>query len=158
MPEGGKDMEKDFYLSRWPKIRKGLLLVLAGFNNEDLIYTPVEGGWTTGRIMLHISSAANYWLHSGILSPDNVYLSGESTLENYPTLDAIRTFLAEEHQRTLNLLESFDVKSWNQPYRYPDGYDYTPAWVFWHVLKHEIHHRGEISLILGLMGREGLDV
>jgi uncharacterized damage-inducible protein DinB len=32
------------------------------------------------------------------------------------------------------------------------------GWIIWHVLEHEIHHRGELSLILGLLGREGLDV
>jgi uncharacterized damage-inducible protein DinB len=26
-----------------------------------------------------------------------------------------------------------------------------------HILEHEIHHRGELSLILGLLGREGLN-
>jgi len=156
--EGVIGMEKAFYLARWPKIRKGLLTILDEFHDEDLAFTPVEGGWTTGRIMLHISSAANYWLHSGILSPDNVYRSGESTLENYPTLDAIRAYLADEQQRTLSLLEGFDINVWNQPFRYPDGYYYTPGRVFWHVLEHEIHHRGELSLIMGLLGRDGLDV
>jgi uncharacterized damage-inducible protein DinB len=29
--------------------------------------------------------------------------------------------------------------------------------MLWHVVEHEIHHRGELSLILGLLGREGLD-
>lgn len=49
--------------------------------------------------MLHISSAADYWLHSGILSETNVYQSGKSTLENYPTtLDAIKGYLESEHQ------------------------------------------------------------
>ena len=32
------------------------------------------------------------------------------------------------------------------------------TWIVWHVVEHEIHHRGELSLILGLLGREGLDV
>jgi uncharacterized damage-inducible protein DinB len=31
-------------------------------------------------------------------------------------------------------------------------------WIIWHVLEHEVHHRGELSLILGLLGKEGLDV
>jgi uncharacterized damage-inducible protein DinB len=26
-----------------------------------------------------------------------------------------------------------------------------------HLIEHEIHHRGELSLILGLLGREGLN-
>ncbi|MEA3326089.1 MAG: hypothetical protein U9R53_02090 [Chloroflexota bacterium] len=79
-----------------------MLTVLAGFQDTDLTFAPVEGGWSTGRIMLHISSAANYWLHSGVLSSNNIYQSGQSTLENYPTLDAIQSHLADEHQHTLN--------------------------------------------------------
>jgi uncharacterized damage-inducible protein DinB len=29
--------------------------------------------------------------------------------------------------------------------------------LFDHIIEHEIHHRGELSLILGVLGREGLD-
>ena len=29
--------------------------------------------------------------------------------------------------------------------------------LLWHVVEHEIHHRGELSLMLGILGREGLD-
>lgn len=108
--------------------------------------------------MLHIGSAANFWLHSGILSPVNVYIHDLATLTNYPTLELIREFLDEEHKNTIDLLNNFDSQNWDKPYPYQDGYTYTPAWIFWHVLEHEIHHRGELSLILGLLGREGLQV
>jgi uncharacterized damage-inducible protein DinB len=151
-------MEKMFFLKHRPAVRKDLLLTLDGFEESDLAFVPVKGGWTVGRIMLHISSAANYWLHSGVLSPIKVYCKGESTLENYPTLDAIRGYLAEEHNRTIQLLADFDVENWERDYQYPDGFSYKPSWIFWHVLEHEIHHRGELSLILGILGREGLDL
>ena len=151
-------MEKIFMLKRWPIVRKDLLLMLESFDNSDLAFVPVERGWTVGRIMLHISSAANYWLHSRILSSVNAYRQGEAVLENYPTLDAIRGYLAEEHTRTMVLLEDFDAANWEKPYQYSDGYSYKPSWIFWHVLEHEIHHRGELSIILGLLGREGLDL
>ena len=29
--------------------------------------------------------------------------------------------------------------------------------MLWHVLEHEIHHRAELSLTLGLLGHEGLN-
>jgi uncharacterized damage-inducible protein DinB len=35
---------------------------------------------------------------------------------------------------------------------------HTRQWVTWHLLEHDIHHGGEISLILGMHGLEGLDV
>ena len=31
-------------------------------------------------------------------------------------------------------------------------------WVVWHVIEHEIHHRGEVYLMLGLLGMEAPDV
>jgi hypothetical protein len=52
-------MEKTFFLKRWPMVREDRLLTLDAFEESDLAVIPVEGGWTVGRIMLHISSAAN---------------------------------------------------------------------------------------------------
>ena len=151
-------MEKEFLLKRWPKIRTGLMSVVEGFNDEDLHFVPVKGGWPVGRLILHISSAADHWLHSGILSDVNIYQRGQSTLEYYPDLPSIKSYLAKEHERTMVLLQSFDPAAWDTPYTYPRGEAYTPAWIFWHVLEHEIHHRGELSLSLGLLGRLGLNV
>ena len=40
---------------------------------------------------------------------------------------------------------------------FPDDGDGTPvevsrAWVVWHVLEHDLHHGGEVSLTLGIHG------
>ena len=32
---------------------------------------------------------------------------------------------------------------------------HTRQWIVWHVLEHEIHHGGELSLALGIYGVEG---
>jgi uncharacterized damage-inducible protein DinB len=151
-------MDKAFYLKRWPVIREGTLEIVNGLQPEDLTFMPVEGGWNVGRIILHISSAAEYWLHSGLLTGARTAPEGERTLDYYPTLDAIKAYLADEHRRTLDLLTDFDMAGWETPVIYDDGYGYPPNRVFWHVLEHEIHHRGELSLIAGMLGRRGLDV
>ena len=151
-------MEKDGLLAHWPEVRNGVLILLDRFSEEDLVYIPVHGGWPVGRILLHIGSAAEFWLHSGILSSIDTYQRGKYTLEFYPTRAAIRAYLGEEHQKTLRLLENFDERNWHTPYLYPDGQKYQPSWIFFHVLEHEIHHRGELSLILGLLGKRGLEV
>lgn len=135
-------MEKEELLSLWPKIRKDLLILLDRFSEDDLIFIPSEGGWPVGRILLHIGSSAEFWLHSGILSSNNSYQPGKQILENYPTKLAIKTYLCAEHRETLYLLENFSKNNWHQLYLYPDGESYRPSWIFWHVLEHEIHHRG----------------
>jgi uncharacterized damage-inducible protein DinB len=40
---------------------------------------------------------------------------------------------------------------------FPDDLDGKPvdvsrAWVVWHVMEHDLHHGGELSLILGMHG------
>lgn len=151
-------MEKDLLIARWPVVRKGLVALIDVFDEGDLSYVPVAGGWTVGEIMLHIGDSAEYWLHSGKLSEINIFNEDRATLENFPTKSAIKGYLAEEHAMTMALLEGFDPARWQTRITHLDGDQYTPAWIFWHVLEHEIHHRGELSLITGILGREGLDV
>ena len=46
---------------------------------------------------------------------------------------------------------------------FPDEYDgqvveVSRSWVIYHVLEHDLHHGGEISLILGMNGLQSLDL
>ncbi len=35
---------------------------------------------------------------------------------------------------------------------------YTRGWVVWHLQEHDLHHGGEISLLLGMHGLTGVDI
>jgi uncharacterized damage-inducible protein DinB len=39
-----------------------------------------------------------------------------------------------------------------------DRYVTSRSWVVWHVLEHDLHHGGEISLTLGIHGLQGLQL
>ena len=39
-----------------------------------------------------------------------------------------------------------------------EHYDLSRSWVVWHVLEHDLHHGGEISLILGMHGLRAPDI
>lgn len=62
------------------------------------------------------------------------------------------------HNRTEALLFPGGDAIQSQTVKLPWGLQTTIGWVVWHVLEHEIHHRGEIYLMLGLMGIEAPDV
>ena len=66
--------------------------------------------------------------------------------------------LEQARQRTATLLEQLDEGDLSCEYETQKGERFTLGWIIWHVLEHEIHHRGELSMALGLLGREGLDV
>jgi hypothetical protein len=35
---------------------------------------------------------------------------------------------------------------------------FTHQWVIWHLMEHDVHHRGEISFILGMHGLTTIDL
>lgn len=142
--------------AHWVPVRAGLIEVINQFSDAEISVVPFDGSWPAGQIMLHIAEAEDFWLHAVVqelVSPHIDYLTA-----TYPTISEIKAVLARSHARTLALLDRLDESDLPRIYTSPSGEEYTLYWIIWHVLEHEIHHRGELSLILGLLGREGLDV
>jgi uncharacterized damage-inducible protein DinB len=140
----------------WGQIRTDLLTTIDAFSDAELSYAPFEGSWPVGQIMLHIAECEDHWLHGLVrqeLKPPIDY-----RLSDYPTKADIKGVLDSAHRRTLLFLKSLEEKDLDQTYQTRFGETFSLYWIIWHVLEHEIHHRGELSLILGLLGREGLDV
>lgn len=106
--------------------------------------------------MLHIAECEDHWLQGEVRHEFKLPISYE--LADYPTKRAILEVLSVAHSRTLRFLDSLEEKDLDRVYRTSHEETFPLRWIIWHVLEHEIHHRGELSLILGMLGREGLDV
>jgi len=143
--------------SHWNEVRAGLLLTIDKFSDEDLAYVPFNGSWSVGQIMLHIADAEDGWFRYAVTRELDQW-PDQYNLMNYPAKAAIKLALAAAHERTQRYLESLDDASTGQDVVTPWGERIPLMWIVWHVVEHEIHHRGELSFILGLLGREGLDV
>ena len=113
--------------------------------------------WPVGQIMLHIADAEDGWFRYAV-SGELDQWPEQYTLENYPHKSDIQAVLAAVHQRTEHTLAALDEDALTQGIRFPWGTSASMLWVIWHVIEHEIHHRGELSLILGMLGREAPDV
>jgi uncharacterized damage-inducible protein DinB len=70
----------------------------------------------------------------------------------------VKQLLTEVHDRTEAYLETRDMWDLDAAFQSPSGAELNLRWVIWHVLEHEIHHRGETYLMLGLMGLEAPDM
>ena len=140
----------------WTQVRRDLNLTIEKFSEAELSYAPFPGSWPAGQIMLHIADCEDNWLHGVVRGEFTPWIFYEFSA--YPTRTAILEMLEKAHARTAAFLESLDERDLARKYLIPDGPEISLYWIIWHVLEHEIHHRGELSLILGLLGREGLDV
>jgi len=142
--------------SHWNQVHADTLAVLDKFTEDELAYVAYPGGMTVGRITLHIADAKDGWFHC-IFTGERSEWPEDYTLENYPNKTAIAALLTEIHTKIFDRLEGLSEADLDTQVDSPWG-TFSLRFILWHILEHEIHHRGEISLILGLLGRAGLDV
>jgi len=150
-------MQLDQLFAHWQQVHADLLALVDRFGEEELAYTPFPGAWSVAQILSHIAGAEEGWFRF-VVTREHAQWPDDYRSDEYPTREAIRTLLAEVHARTEAYLATLDLADLD---RVVDGGwvgRFRLGWIIWHVLEHEIHHRGELSLILGLLGREGLDV
>jgi uncharacterized damage-inducible protein DinB len=109
-----------------------------------------------GDVARHIAETEEGWFRYGI---DHAYEKWPSyPAGDYPTVASIKTLLADVHARTDMYLENLSQADLDQQVKLAWDEDAPLSWVIWHVLDHELHHRGEIFLMLGLMGMEAPDI
>ena len=142
--------------SHWKTVRHGLEQALDKLTDEQLAFVPREGLWSLGTIACHIANAEDGWFRYVAARELDEWPSLDE--EQYTTVSSIKTLLDEAHGNTLAYLQKTDVADLDRTITAPWGAELTLRFIIWHVLEHEISHRGEIYLMLGLMGMEAPDV
>ena len=150
-------MKVNQFFKKWEQVRKDLLSTIDKFTDEELSFTPFESSMSAGQIMLHIGDAEEGWFQYVATRELDKWPTYD--LDDYPTTESIKAQLNIIHSRTEKFLEPFELEDLDRVYTMPNtDYRFSLGWIIWHVMEHEIHHRGELSLILGILGREGLEV
>lgn len=149
-------MKLNEVFSLWDHVHDDLLGTLDKFSDAELAFRPFPSSWSVGQIALHIADCSNGWFCSALDSATQ--WPPDISKEEHTTVAAIKATLDETHVMVKGYLEPLTTEDLTRPVHMPWGEEFTLGWVIWHVLEHEIHHRGELSLILGMLGREGVDV
>ena len=141
----------------WDEVREGLYQALSKLTDAQLGFVPREGLWSLGSVVCHIATGEEHWFQ--------YYIAGKRPergssydLASYPTVSDLKDLLETVHARTDAHLETLSASDLDQEVSLPWGAKTTLRWVVWHVLEHEIHHRGEVFLMIGLLGMEAPDI
>ena len=141
----------------WQVVRRDLIRALDMLNDDQLSYVPREGLWSLGTVARHIANAEEGWFRHVVTREHAEWPAGYSA-EAYPAVGAVKDLLTRVHSRKEAFLTSVDAAELDNAVDLPWDEDLTLREIIWHVLEHEIHHRGEIYLMLGLLGLEAPDV
>ena len=117
---------------------------------------PREGLWSLGTVSCRIANAEDGWFRYIAAGELDEWPPMEA--ERYATVASVKVPLQGVHDCTPAQLEALDVADLDRRVTTFWGAELTLRLIIWHVLEHEISHRGEIYLMLGLMGMEALDV
>ena len=154
----------DVIYENWRSYHEKLRDCIAPLTNEQLVIQPAAHMWPLGQIVQHIISARAGWF-SGTLQDENETMTGymawgqrdsptRSAVEMVRGLDETWTFIESRLQRwTPDDCAKTFPDEWNG-----QVYHVSRSWVIYHVMEHDLHHGGEVSLILGINGLRTLDL
>ena len=137
-------------------VRVGTLAAIDLFHEDELGFAPVAGGYTIGEIAVHIAHEEEIEIHYGLarLVAD---VPEPYPAARFPSKRSIVDQLAGVHARSIEVLHGLSPTTLEEEVELVWGERLRPIDVILHVIEHETHHRGELSLALGLLGRRGFD-
>jgi uncharacterized damage-inducible protein DinB len=142
--------------SHWSSVRQDLYEALDKLTDEQLDFVPGDGLWSLGKVVRHIAEAEEDWFRYAITQELSEWPKFPD--KDYATVESVKALLARVHARTQSYLATVDVAELARTVTTPWGSESSLGWIVWHVFEHELHHRGEIYLMLGLQGIEAPNI
>jgi len=155
----------DVIYENWRGYNDKLRAAVAPLTDEQLNLQPAPRMWPLGQILQHIISVRAGWFSATLQDSDeamDAYMEwgqrdspSRSAAELARGLDETWAFIESRLQRWTS-----EERAMTFPDEGNDGqtYDVSRSWVIYHVLEHDLHHGGEVSLILGMNGLQGPDI
>lgn len=162
-------MKASDLLAGWRDHNALLVKTLAPLGDEELGWTPRDGLWSIRVLACHIVSARAWWFH-GWMGEGDAQLASLITIDDEqiarPTIgaEAICAHLDTTWSTLESCLERWTDADLDAKFQrpHPNAKGERPwrdrRYILWHVAEHDVHHGGEISLILGIHGRPGFDM
>jgi uncharacterized damage-inducible protein DinB len=163
----------------WANYQRLLVEALRDLTPEQLGLRPAPGLWAVWQLGGHMVGARAHWFHEVFGEGDpairDMFRVASTTVPDLPLEDAGweddethprgAEELVDAFGRTWALIDDC-LRRWTPDdlavefsRSRPSGIQTrTRAWGIWHLMEHDLHHGGEISLILGSHGVPALDL
>lgn len=159
-----KDLTLATFSDLWREYADHIRAAIAPLTAEQAALRAGPGQRSIGEIVAHVIECRAFWL-------------GDFVGETGEELDALRKWydpgalttdvaalisgLDRSWRFVATLLDRWTPEDMRQTFPHEwrgNHYELSRTWVVWHVLEHDLHHGGEISLTLGLHGLQAPDV
>jgi uncharacterized damage-inducible protein DinB len=137
------------FLDYYERIRERTLRVIKCLPPDKIDWTYREGKFSFGDIMRHIASTERYMFAENVqLKPSRYTGHGRDLADGY---DAALTYMRTLHEESMNIFSMLKPLDLQKRCETPGG-TFIPVWKWLRAMvEHEIHHRGQIYMYLGVL-------
>ncbi|HEY8450071.1 MAG TPA: DinB family protein [Bacillota bacterium] len=156
---GDSEVRPATLFAHWHAVRRGLKAILASLDGEAWRWRPEGARTSIDWIVRHLATAEAFWILGTVRGEPFTPLRRQ----DFPDPQAVLAEWDRIHQRSLQTLDELSLDQLLREHRTVGepspfaGRELTLHQIFWVVVDHECHHRGQIQLMLRLMGREPND-
>lgn len=148
----------------WLTYQTELIKAIAPLDAEQLLLQAAPGLRTAGQIVTHVIGARARWFHMLMGEGGDVFekLGGwDRRGRKARTADELVYGLETTWAGMHEAIGRWTSEQWADTWP-GEGSDepaiLTRQWVIWHLIEHDLHHGGEISLTLGAKGIRALQL
>jgi uncharacterized damage-inducible protein DinB len=146
-------MEKETvasFLDYFEKIRGRTLRVIRCIPPERIDWTYAQGKLTFADLIRHLAGIERYMYAENVqLRPSRYPGHGKELADGY---DAVLEFMNRMHAESMEIFRALSEEDLQQRCQTPGGASIA-VWKWLRaMIEHEVHHRGQIYLYLGMLG------
>ena len=140
------------FLDYFERIRERTNRVIACVPEDQIEWTHKAGAFTFADLIRHIGATERYmFAENAQLRPSRYPGHGRQLADGY---DEVIEFLAGMHRESMEILRDLSPEDMQRKCETPGG-GHLRVWKWLRaMIEHEVHHRGQIYLMLGMLGVE----
>ncbi|HET9983213.1 MAG TPA: DinB family protein [Longimicrobiales bacterium] len=138
------------FIRYFENIRARTRRVLACIPPESIEWRPRPGGFSFGDLVRHIGATERYmWAENALGHPSRYPGHGPELAAGH---DAVMAFIERMHAESIEIFWGLTPDELRRPCTTVGGAT-LPTWKWLRAMvEHEIHHRGQIYVMLGILG------
>ncbi len=138
------------FVGYWTKIRLRTRRVVDCIPDERYDWRHREGAWTFADLIRHLAAIERWMFAENARRRPSRYPGHRADLAEGPA--AVRGYMDRMHSEAVEIFGSLTAEDLLARCATPGGVD-LPVWKWLRAMvEHEVHHRGQIYLMLGMLG------
>ena len=140
----------DSFLAYFGRIRGRTERVISCIPPQHIDWTHREGRWTFADLIRHIAATERYMFAENAVGNGSSYPGhGKNLADGY---DGVVSYLKRMHAESVELIRSLGDKDLQRKCTTPGGAPLAVGKWLRAMIEHEVHHRAQIYLMLGMLG------